>query len=178
MRVSGTSCAGDNPHMAGIDTSMRTTSARLIDVLEELDRLVNWERRDRTADMGRTLEPVRDLLTRLGNPHLAPRVVHVAGTKGKGSVAAIVAAALSAAGVRCGCYASPHVERVTERVRVGAEEVEEEVLAHALELALSHREQAIDTLGVEQLPHDEDAVFLPVALDVHRGPRGAASRSR
>ena len=122
---------------------MRTTSARLIEVLEELDRLVNWERRDRTADMGRTLEPVRDLLTRLGNPHLAPRVVHVAGTKGKGSVAAIVAAALSAAGVRCGCYASPHVERVTERVRVGAEEVEEEVLAHALELALSHRERAI-----------------------------------
>jgi len=129
--------------MAGIDTVTGTTHARLLDAMEELDRLVNWERRDRTADMGRTLEPARDLLARLGNPHLALRVVHVAGTKGKGSVASIVAAGLSAAGVRCGCYASPHVERVTERVRLDAEEVEEEVLGRALERALSERERAI-----------------------------------
>ena len=86
--------------MAGIDATTGTTPTRLEDALEELDRLVNWERRDRTADMGRTLEPVRDLLARSGDPHLRPRVVHVSGTKGKGSVASIVAGALSAAGER------------------------------------------------------------------------------
>jgi len=129
--------------MAGEDVTMGATSERLIDVMAELDRLVNWERRDRTADMGRTLEPVQDLLTRLGDPHHGPRFVHVAGTKGKGSVCAIVAAALSASGVRCGCYASPHVERVTERVRVDGADVDEDVLAVAIKQALNAREEAL-----------------------------------
>jgi len=129
--------------MAGEDMTMGATSKRLIDVMGELDHLVNWERRDRTADMGRTLEPVQDLLMRLGDPHHGPRFVHVAGTKGKGSVCAIVAAALSASGVRCGCYASPHVERVTERVRVDGAEVDEDVLAVAIKQALNAREAAI-----------------------------------
>ncbi len=129
--------------MAGDDVKMGATSRRLIEAMGELDRLVNWERRDRTADMGRTLEPVQDLLGRLGDPHLGPRFIHVAGTKGKGSVCAIVATALSAAGIRCGCYASPHVERVTERVRVDGVDVDEEALSDGLEAALGAREQAI-----------------------------------
>jgi len=134
--------AGDNPDMTGTRRSQERAAMRLEGVMDELDRLVNWERRDRTADMGRTLEPVRDLLARLGEPHKVARVVHVAGTKGKGSVAALIAAGLSAAGARCGCYASPHVERVTERVRVDGEEVGEEALAEALERALLAREDA------------------------------------
>ena len=134
--------AGDNPRMGSSDLTMGARAARLIEAMEAMDRLVNWERRDRTADMGRTLEPVRDLLARLGEPHKVARVVHVAGTKGKGSVAALIAAGLSAAGARCGCYASPHVERVTERVRVDGEEVGEEALAEALERALLAREDA------------------------------------
>jgi len=156
--------------MAGIDTTMGTTCTRLLHAMKELDRLVNWERRDRTADMGRTLDPVKDLLTRLEDPHLAPRVVHVAGTKGKGSVASIVAAALSAAGVRCGCYASPHVERVTERVRLDTVEVEEEVLALALERALSHRERAI----AERTPAAASTwfdLFTAAAFEVFREAR-------
>jgi dihydrofolate synthase/folylpolyglutamate synthase len=134
--------------MAGEGVTMGATTERLIEVMGELDRLVNWERRDRTADMGRTLEPVQDLLRRLGDPHRGPRFVHVAGTKGKGSVSAIVAAALSAEGIRCGCYASPHVERVTERVCVDGVEVDEAALSAGLEAALSAREQAI----VEKTP--------------------------
>ena len=134
--------------MAGEGVTMGATTERLIEVMGELDRLVNWERRDRTADMGRTLEPVQDLLRRLGDPHRGPRFVHVAGTKGKGSVSAIVAAALSAEGIRCGCYASPHVERVTERVCVDGVEEDEAALSAGLEAALSAREQAI----VEKTP--------------------------
>lgn len=129
--------------MAGDDVTMGATTEGLKEAMAELDRLVNWERRDRTADMGRTLEPAQDLLRRLGSPETGPRFVHVAGTKGKGSVSAIVAAALSAAGVRCGCYASPHVERVTERVRIDGVEVDEAALSRGLQAALGAREQAI-----------------------------------
>ncbi|MCH2102393.1 MAG: bifunctional folylpolyglutamate synthase/dihydrofolate synthase [Planctomycetes bacterium] len=128
--------------MGSEDLTMGASSPELIEVMRAMDRLVNWERRDRTADMGRTLEPVRDLLRRLGEPQRGPRFVHVAGTKGKGSVSAIVAAALGAAGVRCGCYASPHVERVTERVRIDGGEVDEGSLAKCLSAALRARELA------------------------------------
>src|SRR5437588_865210 len=58
---------------------------------------------------------MRSLLRLLGDPHLALRVVHIAGTKGKGSTAAMMAAALSAAGVRTGLYCSPHLHRLEER---------------------------------------------------------------
>jgi len=129
--------------MAGEGTTMGASTEALKEAMAALDRLVNWERRDRTADMGRTLDPVQDLLGRLEDPHHGPRFVHVAGTKGKGSVSAIVAAALSAAGVRSGCYASPHVERVTERVRVDGVEVDEATLSAGIEAALGAREQAI-----------------------------------
>ena len=114
--------------------------------MEALDRLVNWERRDRTADMGRSLAPVRDLLERMGQPQESVRVVHVSGTKGKGSVSSLVAAALSAAGVRTGCYTSPHVERVTERVCVDGVEVKEEQLAQAIERALELRSRAVEEM--------------------------------
>ncbi len=61
---------------------------------------------------------MRQLLTRLGNPHHGLAVVHVAGTKGKGSTAAALAAVLRAAGYRTGLFTSPHLERVEERVAV------------------------------------------------------------
>src|SRR5262245_54248391 len=61
---------------------------------------------------------MRRLLRRLGDPHEALRVVHVAGTKGKGSTAAMIAAALSASGVRTGLYCSPHLHRLEERFTI------------------------------------------------------------
>ncbi len=79
---------------------------------------------------------MEDLTARLGHPERGPRLVHVGGTKGKGSVAALVASALTATGKRVGVYASPHVERVTERVRIDGEEVDDLLLAAGLEAAL------------------------------------------
>ncbi|MGC8638298.1 MAG: bifunctional folylpolyglutamate synthase/dihydrofolate synthase [Isosphaeraceae bacterium] len=61
------------------------------------------------------LRRMRRLLRRLGDPHLGLRIIHVAGTKGKGSTAALMAAALSAAGHRTGLYSSPHLHRLEER---------------------------------------------------------------
>lgn len=91
-----------------------------------------------------SLEPVRDLLERLGNPQRGPRVVHVAGSKGKGSVAALVAAGLVRGERRVGTYASPHVERMNERVSLDGMPVDDGVLATALERALDVRERAAE----------------------------------
>jgi len=88
-----------------------------------LDSLVNYERAvprrydTRVFD----LENFAALLGRLGSPENAFPVVHVAGTKGKGSVVAALAAAFAAAGRRAGTFTSPHLRSVRERVTVGDE---------------------------------------------------------
>ncbi len=64
------------------------------------------------------LDRMRELLARLGNPHERLAIVHVAGTKGKGSTAAMIASMLSAAGLRAGLYSSPHLDRVEERLMI------------------------------------------------------------
>lgn len=98
---------------------------------------VDWEKRRRRDAMRVNVDPARDLLDRLGRPDDRLRVIHVAGTKGKGSVAMRLAEGLVAAGRRVGVYSSPHVERVTERVRIAAEEVADDALAEGLERALA-----------------------------------------
>jgi len=67
------------------------------------------------------LRRMYELLEGIGDPHLAARTVHVAGTKGKGSTAAMIHSVLGKAGIRAGLYTSPHLHDVRERVRVGAE---------------------------------------------------------
>ena len=79
------------------------------------------------------LERISRLLERLGNPHLAVPTVHVAGTKGKGSTAAMIASILSEAGMRVGLYTSPSLHTVTERVRVGMEPIAQEDFAGLVE---------------------------------------------
>jgi dihydrofolate synthase / folylpolyglutamate synthase len=68
------------------------------------------------------LERMEQALERIGNPHLRLKVVHIAGTKGKGSVAAMLDSCLRAAGYRTGLYTKPHLVHLTERTRIdGAE---------------------------------------------------------
>jgi dihydrofolate synthase/folylpolyglutamate synthase len=64
------------------------------------------------------LRPIRRALALRGNPERGFRSVHVAGTNGKGSVAAMIAAVLSASGLRVGLFTSPHLHRLVERFRV------------------------------------------------------------
>jgi dihydrofolate synthase/folylpolyglutamate synthase len=64
------------------------------------------------------LDRMRILLERLGNPHRHGRIVHVAGTKGKGSTCHLLSAMLSHAGYRTGCYTSPHLMRIEERFAI------------------------------------------------------------
>lgn len=79
------------------------------------------------------LERITQLLDRLGNPHRAlPPVFHIAGTNGKGSTAAILRAALEAAGHRVHVYTSPHLVRFNERIRVAGRLIDDAALAPLL----------------------------------------------
>ncbi|MEK6607879.1 MAG: Mur ligase family protein, partial [Myxococcota bacterium] len=75
------------------------------------------------------LEPTRAALARLGDPQRALRIVHIAGTNGKGSTAALIEAALRESGLVTGLYTSPHLSRFTERVRVGGAEIAQDDVA-------------------------------------------------
>lgn len=78
------------------------------------------------------LEAIRALLGALGDPHSARPAVLVAGTNGKGSVAAYLAAALGAAGLSVGLYTSPHLRRVNERVAVDGSPIRDADLDDAI----------------------------------------------
>jgi dihydrofolate synthase/folylpolyglutamate synthase len=81
------------------------------------------------------LNRVARALERLGNPHQRFPSIHIGGTNGKGSVAAMLHAMLGAGGFRVGLYTSPHLMRFTERIRVGVDEIREhDVVALADEL--------------------------------------------
>lgn len=80
------------------------------------------------------LEETRALLEELGQPQDAFLSIHVAGTNGKGSVCAMLAAVLQAAGYRTGLYTSPHLIRFSERVRVQGETISDVELARQIEL--------------------------------------------
>jgi dihydrofolate synthase/folylpolyglutamate synthase len=67
------------------------------------------------------LDSMRAILSRLGNPEAGGRYVHLAGTNGKGSTAAMLASVLSRAGLRTGMYTSPHLVTFRERIRVDGE---------------------------------------------------------
>jgi dihydrofolate synthase/folylpolyglutamate synthase len=74
------------------------------------------------------------LLADLGDPQDAYPVIHVAGTKGKGSTSALCASALKAAGYRTGLYTSPHLQDYTERIQVDGEPISHAELAELVEL--------------------------------------------
>jgi dihydrofolate synthase/folylpolyglutamate synthase len=80
-------------------------------------------------DLGR----VRQLLSALGDPQDQYASVHVAGTKGKGSVTALISASLRSAGYRTADYSSPHLLRFTERIRVDGQEIPETRVAELVE---------------------------------------------
>jgi len=70
--------------------------------------------------------PMLRLLDRLADPHLGRRAVHITGSKGKGSVAAMVESVLRAAGYRTGLYTSPHLHSYRERVQINGEPITRE----------------------------------------------------
>lgn len=85
----------------------------------------------RTMKLG--LDRMRELCRALGNPQDQLRIIHVAGTNGKGSTCAMIEAGLRAAGYRTGLYTSPHLVSPVERIRINGEPVTEEQFAQLFE---------------------------------------------
>ncbi len=92
------------------------------------------------------LDQIRAILASIGSPQNAFRSIHIAGSNGKGSTAAMIHRILTDAGFRCGLYTSPHLQRFSERFRIGDREItREELLKHA-----GHVMQGIETEGIRE----------------------------
>lgn len=90
------------------------------------------------------LARTRELLERLGNPERKLKFVHVAGTNGKGSTAAMTASILRKAGYRVGLYTSPFLFRFNERMSVDEADISDDELAEITEFVKPHAEVMAD----------------------------------
>ena len=104
----------------GTSTSIPRAVSTHAEALEFLTSRIDYERTLNVPYTQRDfrLDRMRRLLDRLGNPQAGLKIVHVAGTKGKGSTAASIASVLRCAGYRTGLYSSPHLDRVEERFTI------------------------------------------------------------
>jgi len=93
--------------------------ARYQQALDYIYSFLDYEREPRPRDaVFYDLRRMDELLARLGNPHLKVKTVHIAGSKGKGSVAAMMTLALTMAGYKTGLFTSPHLVTFNERIRI------------------------------------------------------------
>ena len=104
-------------------TNYRQAVSYLLSLVDHERQAPSLPRQKRIYDLQR----IAAFLARLGSPHLLARTVHIAGTKGKGSTAAMVNSILGVAGYRTGFYSSPHLHTFRERIRLGGEPVSEDV---------------------------------------------------
>jgi dihydrofolate synthase/folylpolyglutamate synthase len=113
------------------------------EALAYLDSFVNFERNvpTRTTRTQITLDRVKELAARLGDPQNRFPSLHIAGTKGKGSTCAFAESILSSAGLKVGLYTSPHLQDVRERIRIGAQMIPQSDFARLLEQAKPSIEQ-------------------------------------
>jgi len=113
-----------------------------------LDSFINYERTPPATYTPEFfgLSRIEALMDRLGTPHLKVPTVHVAGTKGKGSTAAMVASVLSASGLKTGLYTSPHLISFRERFRIGERLISEQELAKETE----HLKEIVEDVSYPQ----------------------------
>ena len=113
--------------------------------LDYILSFADYERLPRSAVVF-DLRRIEMLLERLGSPQEAARSVHIAGTKGKGSTAAMIASILTQAGYRTGLYTSPHLLSFTERIQVDGKPVDEDTFGRLAE-ALKPEVEAVNRSG-------------------------------
>jgi dihydrofolate synthase/folylpolyglutamate synthase len=111
------------------------------------------------------LTNIRSLTTRMGNPQNKFRSVHIAGTNGKGSTAAMVESILRHAGYRTGLYTSPHLERINERIQLNGTPIDDEDFAAAFTRLHLLIEQMLSTGELAAHPTFFECVTA-MALDV------------
>jgi dihydrofolate synthase/folylpolyglutamate synthase len=132
---------------------------------EYLNSFVNYEQIPGIsyAQPGYSLRHVEELLNRMGNPQLAARTIHIAGTKGKGSVAAMIAQVLSASGYKTGLYTSPHLHNLRERISIDGTLISEADFAAAMAEVKPFIESMKQDTSLRQLTYFEALTALAFA---------------
>ena len=98
----------------------------------------------------------KTLLGLLGNPQEAVKVIHVAGTNGKGSVCAYLDAMLRSEGKRTGLFTSPHLVKINERIVIDGRPISDDAFVFVFERTLS----CVKTMEAQGLPHPTFFEFL------------------
>ena len=115
----------------------RVKSGRCLSYQEAVEivmSLVDFERSTHSPEHSRFhIERMLLLAEKTGNPHQRSATVHVAGTKGKGSTAALITSILATQGYKVGLYTSPHLHSLVERIRVGLEPITVDDFANLVE---------------------------------------------
>jgi len=101
-------------------------------LLTSLYGRINYERQSTVKPHQFRLQNLREFLRRLGDPHLKYPIVHVAGTKGKGSVVSMIGEILKTAKHRTGVYVSPHLESINQRIALNGFPISDQHLAETL----------------------------------------------
>lgn len=113
------------------------------------------------------LDNIRTILAALGHPERAWQSIHIAGTNGKGSVAAMVERGLRAAGLKTGRYTSPHLDRIEERVAINGTAIDsatfESVTAHVFDVI-----DASTAIGELKVPPTFFEVSTAIAFEIFK----------
>ena len=96
---------------------MLTSEKKFLNVLSNLQNWNSYEKSSKFGDISK-LDGITLLLEKLGNPEKKNRIIHIAGTNGKGSTALIISKLLKVQGFATGCYTSPHLTDIRERIRL------------------------------------------------------------
>lgn len=108
-----------------------------LSAIEFLRTRTNYEQIDRRRAVF-DLAPMHALLERLGHPEHKQKIIHIAGTKGKGSTTWFIDAILRRCGARVGRYLSPHLHRIEERVAIGGHTVSQQLFGEAVMAVAPH----------------------------------------
>lgn len=140
----------------------------LADALAWLDQHTNYEKTPRAGSVGGlSLDRMRALTAVLDEPQRQYPVVHVTGTNGKGSTARMTAALLAECGLTVGVYASPHLQRVNERISRNGEPIGDDELAAVLsDLAALVPLAGVEPSWFELVTAAAFRWFADVAVDV------------
>ena len=128
------------------------------------------------------LERTQELLRRMGDPQKRLRFVHVAGSNGKGSTCAMLAAVLREAGYRVGLYTSPYIQDFCERMQINGENVPGEALSEITERVRIEADQMADHPSQFELVTAIGMVYFAeagcdiVVLEVGLGGHGGCLR--
>jgi len=117
------------------DSKIRIKRWKYTEAIHYLNSFIDFERHPepRLQTEAKDIDRFRQLLGRLGDPHLSYPTIHITGTKGKGSTSAMLASVLQSAGLKVGLYTSPHLVSVRERIMVSGKMISKRDFASVLQ---------------------------------------------